>query len=73
MEEAVESGKLHSIGISNYYTKEQVDEVLSFAVITPAVIQNENHIYYQNAELRDYVRNGILVSVRRPGTYTGKL
>ncbi len=56
MEEAVESGKLHSIGISNYYTKAQVDEVLSFAKITPAVIQNENHIYYQNAELRDYVK-----------------
>jgi len=56
MEEAVESGKLHSIGISNYYTKEQVDEVLSFAEITPAVIQNENHIYYQNVELRDYVK-----------------
>ena len=56
MEEAVESGKLHSIGISNYYTKEQVEEVLSFAEITPAVIQNENHIYYQNAELRDYVK-----------------
>ena len=56
MEEAVESGKLHSIGISNYYTKAQVDEVLSFAEITPAVIQNENHIYYQNAELRDYVK-----------------
>ena len=56
MEEAVESGKLHSIGISNYYTKDQVDEVLSFAEITPAVIQNENHIYYQNAELRDYVK-----------------
>ena len=56
MEEAVESGKLHSIGISNYYTKDQVDQVLSFAEITPAVIQNENHIYYQNAELRDYVK-----------------
>ena len=56
MEEAVESGKLHSIGISNYYTKEQVDEVLSFAKITPAVIQNENHIYYQNQALRDYVK-----------------
>ena len=56
MEEAVKSGKLHSIGISNYYTREQVDEVLSFSEITPAVIQNENHIYYQNAELRDYVK-----------------
>ena len=62
MEEAVESGKLHSIGISNYYTKDQVDEVLSFAEITPAVIQNENHIYYQNAELRDYVKqHGIVM------------
>ena len=35
---------------------EVIDEVLSFAEITPAVIQNENHIYYQNAELRDYVK-----------------
>ena len=56
MEEAVGNGKIHSIGICNYYTKEQVDEVLSFAEITPAVIQNENHIYYQNAELREYVK-----------------
>ena len=56
MEEAVESGKLRSIGISNYYTKAKVDEGLAFAKITPAVIQNENHIYYQNAALRDYVK-----------------
>lgn len=56
MEEAIGAGKLRSIGISNYYTKEQVDEVLSFATITPAVIQNENHLYYQNTELQDYVR-----------------
>lgn len=56
MEDAVRDGKIRSIGISNYYTPEQVDEVLAFAEITPAVIQNENHIYYQNAELRDYVK-----------------
>ena len=56
MEEAVRDGKLRSIGISNYYTKEQVDKVLSFATITPAVIQNENHLYYQNTDLQDYVR-----------------
>ena len=55
MEEAVNDGKLHSIGISNYYTKEQVDEVLSFAAIVPAVIQNENHLYYQNTDLQEYV------------------
>ncbi len=56
MEQAVKDGKVKSIGISNYYTKEQVDEVLSFAEITPAVIQNENHLYYQNRELQEYVK-----------------
>ena len=62
MEEAVNDGKLHSIGISNYYTKEQVDEVLSFATIVPAVIQNENHLYYQNTDLQEYVRQyGIVI------------
>lgn len=62
MEDAVNDGRLRSIGISNYYTKEQVDEVLSFATITPAVIQNENHIYYQNTDLQEYVKQyGIVV------------
>ena len=62
MEEAVAAGKLRSIGISNYYTKEQVDEVLSFATIVPAVIQNENHLYYQNTELQEYVsQHGIII------------
>ena len=62
MEEAVEAGKLRSIGISNYYTPEAVDEVLAFAEITPAVIQNENHLYYQNAALQEYGKQyGIVV------------
>ena len=62
MEKAVNDGKLRSIGISNYYTKEQVDEVLSFATIIPAVIQNENHLYYQNTELQEYVKQyGIVI------------
>ena len=56
MEDAVKDGRLRSIGISNYYTPEQVDEVLSFATIVPAVIQNENHLYYQNTELQEYVK-----------------
>ncbi|MBR7068848.1 MAG: aldo/keto reductase [Oxalobacter sp.] len=62
MEEAVRTGKLRSIGISNYYSQQAVDEVLSYAAITPAVIQNENHIYYQNNKLRDYVKaKGIVI------------
>ena len=56
MERGVKDGKLRSIGISNYYTKQQVDEVLSYAKIVPAIIQNENHIYYQNTELQNYVK-----------------
>ena len=62
MEDAVYDGKLRSIGISNYYTKAQVNEVLSFADIVPAVIQNENHIFYQNKELQEYVKQyGIVI------------
>lgn len=62
MEQGVHDDKVKSIGISNYYTKEEVDEVLSYATITPAVIQNENHIYYQNTELQEYVsKYGIII------------
>ena len=42
--------------------KEAVDEVLSYAEIVPAVIQNENHLYYQNNDLQEYVKQyGIVV------------
>ena len=62
MEQAVRDGKVRSIGISNYYTPEAVEQVLSFAKIMPAVIQNENHLYYQNKALQEYVRQyGIAV------------
>ena len=55
MEKYYNEGKLKSIGISNYYTKNQIEKVLSYAKITPAIIQNENHIFYQNNELQEYV------------------
>ena len=62
MEKYYKEGKLKAIGISNYYTKEAIDEVLSYAEIVPTVIQNENHIYYQNNELQDYVKQyGIII------------
>lgn len=62
MEKYYKEGKLKAIGISNYYTKEAIDEVLSYAEIVPAVIQNENHIYYQNNELQKYVKQyGIII------------
>ena len=62
MEKYYKEGKLKAIGISNYYTKEAIDEVLNYAEIVPAIIQNENHIYYQNNELQEYVKQyGIII------------
>lgn len=62
MEKYYKEGKLKAIGISNYYTREAIDEVLNYAEIVPAVIQNENHIYYQNNELQEYVKQyGIII------------
>lgn len=52
MERAVAEGKLHSIGLSNYYTIEDFERLTSQVTITPAVLQNENHPYYQNTELQ---------------------
>lgn len=56
MERAVARGVVRSIGISNYYTPEAVREVTAGASIMPAVIQNENHPFYQNAPLRAYAK-----------------
>ena len=62
MEKYYKEGKLKSIGISNYYTKKAVDKVLGYASIAPVIIQNENHIYYQNNELQEYIKKyGIII------------
>ena len=55
LERAVQAGKVRSIGISNYYTPEDFDRIRNAAQIVPAVVQNENHPYYQNTELQAYV------------------
>ena len=58
----VKDGKLRSIGISNYYTPKEFDRVVSAGDIMPAVVQNENHPFYQNTELREYAaRYGTVV------------
>ena len=62
LERGVHSGKLHSIGISNYYTPEAFERINKIAEIIPAVVQNENHPYYQNTMLQDYLcRYGTVV------------
>ena len=51
---AVKDGKIRSIGISNFYTEKTVSHFINDFEIPPAVIQNENHIKYQNNSLRDW-------------------
>lgn len=66
MEKAVEDGKLHSLGLSNYYI-EEIREFLPQVTITPALIQNEIHPYYQEKEVVDYMKNkGIVMEAWYP-------
>ena len=60
--QGVKDGKLRSIGISNYYTLEEYERVTSGGEIKPAVVQNENHPFYQNTEFqKDIAKYGTVV------------
>lgn len=56
MEQAVENGKLRSIGLSNYYTPEDFDRLVNVTSITPALLQNETHPYYQSEEMKAHLK-----------------
>lgn len=61
MEQAVADGKIHSIGLSNWYV-EELEEFLPQVTITPALVQNEIHPYYQENDVIPYIQNlGIVV------------
>lgn len=54
MEKAVEDGKIRSLGLSNWYV-EELEEFIPQINITPSLVQNEIHPYYQeNTELFDF-------------------
>lgn len=76
MEKAVRQGKIRSIGLSNYYI-EELEAFLPNVTITPALIQNEIHPYYQEKEVVDYLHGkGIAIEAWYPfggRGYTGKL
>lgn len=48
MEQAVEDGKLRCIGLSNYYTPEDFDRLVSETSILPVLLQIETHLYHQS-------------------------
>ena len=61
MEKYVEMGKIHSIGLSNWYV-EELEEFLPQINIIPAVVQNEIHPFYQENDVIPYIQSlGIVV------------
>ena len=56
MEQAVSEGKLRSIGLSNYYTPEDLDRLVNAASIVPALLQNETHPYHQSVEMKEHLQ-----------------
>lgn len=54
-------GKIHSIGLSNWYV-EELEEFLPQVDTVPALVQNEIHPYYQENDVIPYIQNlGITV------------
>lgn len=61
MEDYVDAGKIHSIGLSNWYV-EELESFLDEVTIIPAVVQNEIHPYYQENDVIPYIQEkGIVV------------
>ena len=66
MEKYVESGKIHSLGLSNWYVDE-LTEFLPQVTIMPALVQNEIHPYYQEQDVVPFIQEkGIVVQCWYP-------
>ena len=61
MEKAAAEGKIHSIGLSNWYI-EELEDFLPQVDTVPALVQNEIHPYYQENDVIPYIHDlGIVV------------
>lgn len=56
MEKYVESGKVRSLGLSNWYVKE-LEDFLPQVTIKPALVQNEIHPYYPENDVIPYIQS----------------
>ena len=54
MERGVKAGKIHSIGLSNFY-EDDIDRMMKIASIKPAVLQNETHPYHQSRSVKAHI------------------
>lgn len=55
MEKAYKEGKVRAIGLSNF-KKEQIEEILSLCEVKPTVLQTELHPYYQESNLKAFLK-----------------
>ena len=60
MEKYVKVGKIHSLGLSNFYVKE-LENFLPQVTIKPALIQNEIHPYYQELDVVPFIQSKNIV------------
>lgn len=66
MEDAVDAGKVRSLGVSNFNIH-HLDHLLGSARIAPAVNQMECHVFLQNTRLKDYLdEKGMLLEAYAP-------
>lgn len=54
MERGVKSGKIRSIGLSNFY-EDDIDRMMQKVAIKPAVLQNETHPYHQSKSVKEHI------------------
>ena len=66
MEQYVETGKIHALGLSNRYV-EELTEFLPQVTVMPALVQNEVHPYYQEQDVVPFIQEkGIVVQCWYP-------
>ncbi|MDE6442652.1 MAG: aldo/keto reductase [Clostridia bacterium] len=66
IEKFVAQGRIHSIGLSNWYI-EEIDDFIAQVDIMPALIQNEIHPYYQEQKVVPYMHKlGIVMQAWYP-------
>ncbi len=66
MERYAETGKIRSLGLSNWYVKE-LNSFLPQITVMPALIQNEIHPYYQEQDVVPFIQEkGIVVQCWYP-------
>lgn len=56
MEELHKAGKIRAIGVSNF-SAEQLDELKTYAEITPVINQIETHVFFQEKNLYPILKN----------------